>query len=262
MATDNKKKIDAEIGQALFSDTERFEMWFATYWKPATAAALVIAVLAAIIFWIASARSSAEKKAAFELADAASVEEISAALKKHSGHAGAAAARFRLAKLQMEAKKYQEASKEFDKVANISGADATLVAKAKLASGYACELAGSYKDAISRFLAVEGNFDLPAALRAEAGYCAGRLLLKAGDVKQAKTVLGRTGIIAGKTPAVAYWTENAKQTLIAIDNGEYIKAAPAKKAAPVKKAAAVKKTATVKKAAAAPKAVPVKKNAK
>ena len=43
MATDNNKKIDAEIGQALFSDTERFEMWFATYWKPAIIVAIVAA---------------------------------------------------------------------------------------------------------------------------------------------------------------------------------------------------------------------------
>ena len=71
MATDNKKKIDAEIGQALFSDTERFEMWFATYWKPACFVAIIAAVLAAVIFGIATARSSADRKAAFELTDAA-----------------------------------------------------------------------------------------------------------------------------------------------------------------------------------------------
>ena len=54
MDTDNKKKINAEIGQALFSDTERFEMWFATYWKPACIVAIIIAVLVAVIFGIAS----------------------------------------------------------------------------------------------------------------------------------------------------------------------------------------------------------------
>lgn len=236
MATDNNKKIDAEIGQALFSDTERFEMWFATYWKPAIIVAIVAAVFAAVVFWIATARSSADRKAAFELADASTAAEISAALKKHSNHAGAAMARFKLAKLQLEAKKYKEAIAEFDKIANASNADATLAAKAKVASGYACELANDVKGAISRFLAVESNLNNPAVLRAEAGYSAGRLLIKTGDIKQAKSVLGRTGLIAGNSPAVSYWTENAKQTLIAIDNGEYTKAAPAKKDAPAKKA--------------------------
>ena len=134
MATDNNKKIDAEIGQALFSDTERFEMWFATYWKPAIIVAIVAAVLAAIVFWIASARSSADRKAAFELADASTAAEITAALKKHGSHSGAAMARFKLAKIQLEAKKYKEAVAEFDKIGNASGADATLAAKSTLAS--------------------------------------------------------------------------------------------------------------------------------
>lgn len=231
MATDNKKKIDAEIGQALFSDTERFEMWFATYWKAACIVAIIIAVLAAIIFGITSASSSADRKAAFELTDAATVAEISAALKKHPDHAGAAIARFRLAKLQLDAKNYKEAIGEFDKISNASNVDATLAGKAKLASGYACELAGKKKEAVPRFLAVESNLELPAALRAEAGYNAGRLLIQTGDEKQAKAVLGRTGIISGNTQNVSYWTENAKQMLIAIDNGEYKKApaAPKKK---------------------------------
>ena len=227
MATDNKKKIDAEIGQALFSDTERFEMWFATYWKPACFVAIIAAVLAAVSFGIATARSSADRKAAFELTDAATVSEISAALKKHPNHAGAAIARFRLAKLQLDAKNYKDAIAEFDKIANTSGVEATLAGKAKLASGYACELAGKKKEAVPRFLAVESNLELPAALRAEAGYNAGRLLIQTGDEKQAKTVLGRTGMISGNTQTVSYWTENAKQMLIAIDNGEY-KKAPAK----------------------------------
>ena len=227
MATDNKKKIDAEIGQALFSDTERFEMWFATYWKPACFVAIIAAVLAAVIFGIATARSSANRKAAFELTDAATVSEISAALKKHPNHAGAAIARFRLAKLQLDAKNYKDAIAEFDKIANTSGVEATLAGKAKLASGYACELAGKKKEAVPRFLAVESNLELLAALRAEAGYNAGRLLIQTGDEKQAKTVLGRTGMISGNTQTVSYWTGNAKQMLIGIDNGEY-KKAPAK----------------------------------
>ena len=227
MATDNKKKIDAEIGQALFSDTERFEMWFATYWKPACFVAIIAAVLAAVIFGIATARSSADRKAAFELTDAATVSEISAALKKHPNHAGAAIARFKLAKLQLDAKNYKDAIAEFDKIANTSGVEATLAGKAKLASGYACELAGKKKEAVPRFLAVESNLELPAALRAEAGYNAGRLLIQTGDEKQAKTVLGRAGMISGNTQSVSYWTGNAKQMLIGIDNGEY-KKAPAK----------------------------------
>ena len=226
MATDNKKKMDAEIGQALFSDTERFEMWFATYWKPACIVAIAASILAAIVFWIASARSSADRKAAFELTDAATAAEISAALKKHPDHAGAAMARFRLATLQLAEKNYKDAVAEFDKIANTSGVDTSLAAQAKIASGYACELAGKTKDAIPRFAAVESNPEFPAALRAEAGYQAGRLLIQSGDEKQAKAVLGRTGMISGSSQTVAYWTENAKQMLIAIDNGEYKKAAP------------------------------------
>ena len=45
-----QKQIDSQIGQALFSDTERFEMWFSTYWKPAMGVALIIAVAAAVVF--------------------------------------------------------------------------------------------------------------------------------------------------------------------------------------------------------------------
>ena len=155
MAAENNKKIDSEIGQALFSDTERFEMWFAAYWKPVTVVAVILAVLTAVVFWVATARSAAERKAAFELADAATEAELTAVLKKYPDHAGSAVARFRLAKLFLDAKKYQEALKELDAFANASGADATLAAQAKMAAGYACELSNNIKDAIPRFLAVE-----------------------------------------------------------------------------------------------------------
>ncbi|MBR7103740.1 MAG: hypothetical protein IKC65_02250 [Lentisphaeria bacterium] len=231
----SKKKIDAEMGQALFSDTERFEMWFAAYWKPAAIAAAVIAVLTALVFWAVTAKNNADKKAAFALADANTAEELSAALKAYDGHPGTVMARYRLAKILMDSEKYQEAAKELDK---ISTEDAVLSAKAKLAAAYAAELSGDTKGAISRFLAVENTMQFSAAARAEAGYSAGRLLIKAKDLKQAKAVLGRTALLGSGSAAVGYWTENAKQTLIAIDNGEYAAPKAAPKALPARKKAA------------------------
>ena len=48
----SKKKIDAEMGQALFSDTERFEMWFAENWKKTAAVSLIIVIAISAAFGI------------------------------------------------------------------------------------------------------------------------------------------------------------------------------------------------------------------
>ena len=238
MTAENKKsqqkKINAQMGQALFSDTERFEMWFSTYWKPAAGAAVAVAILCALVFWGVTASEKSAKNAAFMLTDASTVETLEAALKAHASHPGAPIARYRLAKLLIDAKKYQDAVKQLDLIAADTNADKTLAAQAKLTSGYANELANECKKAIASFLAVESNADYPAALRAEAGYSAGRLLIKTGDTAQAKSVLGRTGLLGSANAGVGYWTENAKNTLIALENGEYKPAAkpaakPAKK---------------------------------
>ena len=238
-----KTKLDSEIGQALFTDTERFEMWFSAYWKPAAAVAVVAAVLAAGAFWAVSARNAAEKKAAFALADANTVEELTAAINENAGHAGVGIARYRLAKILIDSEKYQEALRQLDAVSQDASVDALLAAKARLSAGYACELSGSKKEAISRFLAVESNAVLPAAQRAEAGYCAGRLLIQSGDLEQARAVLGRTALLGSGNAGTGYWTENAKQTLLAVESGEYAPPAAGKQAkpAPAKPAPAVKK---------------------
>ena len=231
-----KKKIDSEIGQALFTDTERFEMWFSAYWKPAAAVAVIAAVLAAGAFWAVSARNAAEKKAAFALADANTVEELTAAISENAGHAGVGIARYRLAKILIDSEKYQEALRQLDAVSQDASIDALLAAKARLSAGYVCELSGNRKEAITRFLAVESSAALPAAQRAEAGYCAGRLLVQAGDLDQAKAVLGRTALLGSGSAGTGYWTENAKQTLLAVESGEY---APGSAAKPVKAPAAM-----------------------
>ena len=230
-----KKKIDAEIGQALFSDAERFEMWFSAYWKPAAGVAVVIAVLAAAAFWAVSARSAAERKAAFALADANTVEELTAAITENAGHAGVGIARYRLAKLLIDSEKYQEALKQLDAVSADNSVDPLLAAKARLSAGYACELEKNIKESTRRFLAVESDTTLPAAQRAEAGYSAGRLLVQTGDTAQAKAVLGRTALLGAGSSGTGYWTENARQTLLALENGEYTASAAKKPVAvPVK----------------------------
>jgi len=235
-----KKKIDAEIGQALFSDTERFEMWFSTYWKPAAGVAVVIAVLAAAAFWAVTARSAAERKAAFALADANTVEELRSAISENAGHAGVGIARYRLAKLLIDSEKYQEALKQLDAVSADNSVDPTLAAQARLSAGYVSELEKNFKEAIRRFLAVESDTTLPAAQRAEAGYSAGRLLIQTGDTAQAKAVLGRTGLLGTGSSGTGYWTENARQTLLALEDGEKSASAAKKSAAAPAKAKPVK----------------------
>ncbi len=235
-----QKQIDSQIGQALFSDTERFEMWFSTYWKPAMGVALIIAVAAAVVFGVITSRNAADKKAAFMLADASTVEELTAALKKYPDHAGSAVARFRLAKMLNDSGKHAEASAQFDQVVKEAADTPDLAARAALAAGYAAELSGSTKEAVKRFSAVESDLRYPASQRAEAGYCAGRLLVKNGDLQQAKSILGRTAMMGSANAGTGYWTENAKQTMIAIDNGEYSKKSPGPKAVQVKKAVKAK----------------------
>ena len=243
-----KKKIDAEIGQALFSDTERFEMWFSAYWKPAAGVAVVIAVLAAAAFWAVSASRAAERKAAFALADANTVEELTAAIAGNAGHAGVGIARYRLAKLLIDSEKYPEALKQLEAVSADSSADPMLAAKARLSAGYVCELEKNINESIRRFLAVEGDSALPAAQRAEAGYSAGRLLIQTGDTAQAKAVLGRTALLSVGNSGTGYWTDNARQTLLALENGEYAATAASKSAAVPAVKAAQEKAKPAKKA--------------
>ena len=72
----NVRKMNSELKQALFSDTERFEMFFAAHWKKIAVIAVAAALLAAIIFGIWMAWCNARKQAAAELADAATVTEL------------------------------------------------------------------------------------------------------------------------------------------------------------------------------------------
>lgn len=98
---EKNRKLNAELSRALMNDVERLELSFATYWRQIAAVAVVAAIVVALVFWGFSRSRRSAREAAFALADASTVAELTKALDKYGDNPGAAAARFRLAKLRM-----------------------------------------------------------------------------------------------------------------------------------------------------------------
>ena len=106
---EKNRKLNAELSRALMNDVERLELGFATYWRQIAVVAVIAAIVVALVFWGFSHSRRTAREAAFTLADASTVTELAAALDKYGDQPGAAAARFRLAKLRIDVKEYDAA---------------------------------------------------------------------------------------------------------------------------------------------------------
>lgn len=217
----NVRKMNSELKQALFSDTERFEMFFAAHWKKIAVIAVAAALLAAIIFGIWMAWRNARKQAAAELADAATVTELTAALQKHPSEPGTPVARFRLARLYIEAKDYDAAMAELGAIAEFPGVDPLLANSARLTGAYMLELKNELVRAAAAFDAIGGDSTVAAGIRAEADYAAARLHIAGRAFDAAGAALKRAAGLVENDPAVFHYKNLCRQLEIALANHEF-----------------------------------------
>lgn len=209
----DNKALNAELSNALLTDSERLLFGFLKYWKPIVG--VVVAILAVLLVYSAVThfRAKSERAAAEALSAAETTEEIRAALVKHGNHASADGTRKRLAKQLIADGKYDEALKELAPML----ADGEL--SARMLEGYLFELKKQPAEAAAKFAAIAGNPALDAFNRSEAKYAAGRLYIQLKDLKKAEAVLALE--TAAQSQAVQYWNSNAKQLLLELRNGDF-----------------------------------------
>lgn len=206
----DSKALNKEIGNALFSDDERFEMFFAANWKKILVAALAVVVAITAIFAFRLHSSNAKKQAAAKLTEAATPAALEKALAENADAAGVDAARFRLAGMYVAEKKYDQALQVFDKLA-ATAAETNLRDKARLNAAYMMEMAGKNADAAQRFAAVAAPGTTSPAVRAEAAYGAGRLFIALGKKEDAKKILVQLNTLElpQDVQSAGYWKERA-----------------------------------------------------
>ena len=213
------KALEREITNELFTDEERARMFFAQYWKYVVAVA-VLAVLA-VTSWFAVTRhfETVKNDNTARLADAKTAAEIEAAIKNAADAPGADAARFRLAKLYVEEKKYDKARQVLSALAGTTD-DVTNRDRAQLNIAYTLELEGKTADAAEKFSELASNTAIAAAIRAEAGYASGRLyidLKKPVEAKKALGMLRAMKIKPEEQPGTAAWQALAGNLEAALD---------------------------------------------
>ena len=213
----NSKALNAEIENALFNDVERWEMFFAAHWKQILAVACAVVVAVTAIFAWHHYSVKAKHTAAEQLGAANTVAELQNAVAKYPDAPGVAFARYRMAQLLIEEKKYDQAVSELAKVA--SAADASLRRKARLTEAYAIELSGKLENAAVKFAALGTVPDASPAIKCEAIYSAGRLYVKLGKKAEAKEVLKNAAAVSlsNGSESAAYWKASAEELLNSIE---------------------------------------------
>lgn len=206
----DSKTMNREIGNALFSDNERFEMFFAANWKKILVVALAAVVAITAIFAVRMHLSNTKKQAAAKLVEASTVTALEKALAENADAVGADAARFRLAGMYISEKKYDQARQVFDKLA-ATAAEPELRDKARLSAAYMLEMAGKNAEAAQSFVAIAAPGATLPAVRAEAAYSAGRLFISLGKKEEAKQILAQLNTleIPQGAQSAGFWKERA-----------------------------------------------------
>lgn len=214
------KKINNGMGEALFSDRERFEMWFTENWKKTAIIALGVVVVFSAAFGIAGHIKAKRIAGAAELSAATTIDTLKAALKKNSDNPASSIARLRLANMLFDAGKYTDAIEYLNAIAADKNADQMLVNTAKLNIAKALELSGKLEesaDAFSKCAAASGD---NMSIKAEAAFGAARLYAKLG--KTAKALAEITNIKSSVKDAMMNpYVAEAASLEVAILNKEY-----------------------------------------
>ncbi len=228
-----KRIADAEVAGAVMGDIERFELLMIGHWKllASLGAAAVVAVGA--LFGVGSCRAAADRRIAGEFGAAETESQLEQVLARHPGHAAARSARLRLARLHADSGRFEDAARQYRVLAG-SDAPRELRGRMLLNEASMLENAGKTGDAASMFESYARDGAMPASVRAEAGYSAGRLyaerkmLDKAAACLKLSAELGRD-----MSGGAAEWSRLARFLLLDVESGVYgaAAAAPGPKAA-------------------------------
>ena len=218
----NDKQINSGMGEALFSDRERFEMWFAENWKKTAAVSLIIVIAISAAFGITGYIADRKAAGAAELSAATAVETLKAAIEKNAGNPAVAIAQLRMANMLFDEKKYDEAISYLKKISANTSADAVLVATAKLNIAKALELSGKTNEAINAFATAAIAANDNSAIKSEAVFGAARLLAKQGKTADALAEIKKLNqLTQGVQNSMNPYAADAAALEIAIESGEY-----------------------------------------
>ncbi len=212
------KKLNSAITQELMGDVERVEFMLMSYWKVLVLALALVVIVIVAGFWGCSSYRASQHRAAVALADAATAEELRAALEAYPSAPGASLARYRLATLLIDAKDYDAALAELQLISGEEN-NPELAAQAALNEAYLYELSGKSDQAAKVFSELGTRMGFPELLRAEANFNAARLYAVAGDLTSAVAALKRIPQSSGSQSAL--WSQHGEALLIAIENNEY-----------------------------------------
>ena len=220
MASKEKKNIDIPVETGVSQELDNFELWVVENSKKLMvfSGILIVVIAVGASIWNWQNETEARSRAAF--AGAEKIEQIEQALKEHAKGPAATAARIKLARLYSADKKYTEAAKILETVAQDAEADAFLRSRAAVEAAGNYELAGKVDEAIKAYAAVFDNALTDETVRVEAAYAQGRLLAAKKDYAGASLAFKRAIVANPGSQTVAFWSQLAGRALDRLPAGK------------------------------------------
>ena len=216
----DSRQIDKTIGSALFSDTERMEMWFATYWKKAALISLGAVIVFCGLLFFYQRMVSREREFIRKISNTYDAVELQNLISSNPDSAGSVFGRYRLARIFMASKEFDKAQSVLQEVISSGKADALLLEKVRLMLGYCVEMQNKYAESAAIFQSIADDENFSFAARAEAECAAARLYIECGEVAKAEALISASGRIP-ETSLTSYWKMQLRQMGAALKNGEY-----------------------------------------
>lgn len=215
------RQIEKNIGAALFSDTERMEMWFAAYWKKAALIALaLVVVFCGLLFWYQTA-ARRERELLRKISNSYNIDELRQLIAGNPKSSGINFGRYRLARILISEKEYTQAEAVFKEIISSGkAADSLLNEKARLGLGYCLEMQNKFVDGAAIFQSIADDEAVSLAARAEAECAAMRLFIENGDFDKAENIAANNSRIP-ENRMTSYWKAQMHQMSVALKNGEY-----------------------------------------
>ncbi len=205
----SKKHKEENIYEATYDEMSKFESFFVSHWRKIVqtcGAALTVLILYLVFNYF---NQISETKAAGEISQANTVEELNAIISKYSSHPAVDFAKVRLAQILFNDKKYDEAQKIYIQLSFSKYPDISL--RAKLNQAYLMEVQGKKNEAATIFSEISGTPGMPEEIRAESAYNAARIYGNLGEKDKSKKVLEFLNRTAETAKSEAFWSEKAKR---------------------------------------------------
>ena len=209
-----KKVMESEIiADDITRDCNSFEVWFIENGKKVAWACVAIVVIVAIVFSVLQIRKSARAKAYSALASAVTEQQLQDALKQYPNGTAAAEARFRLARVFIQAKNNKAALEQLALVAADEEALPFTRGRAILDTGYLYENDGKQKEALAQYEKAAADLRLPEDARLEGYYAAGRIQLQLKDFAKARTAFKQAAAGTVRSQGGFFWSSQARAAL-------------------------------------------------